>query len=176
VRIGAPLDVVEAGRNPDQGGTGIDRYDMRDHLADSGADEIVLSNGRHKLLLAQDSALGLKFSGLLLCFQFMLRSERVDRDGEVVNAVFDKPFVFKTELDFGDFFVAVAATRIDLAVEVELDSLFRFAGSEKPEGGCSERQQGSDAAATCTQLLIGSSGNSRNMPTPPMHPPRPFGT
>ena len=69
----------------------------------------------------------------------------MDRDSQVINAVFDKTFVFKTELDFSDFFVAVAGERIDLAVEVELDSLLRFAGSEKPEGGCSERQQGSEA-------------------------------
>jgi hypothetical protein len=57
----------------------------------------------------------------------------------------DQTFVFKTELDFSDLFAVGARERINRAVEVELNSLLRFAGSEEPEGRCTKRQYGPGA-------------------------------
>jgi hypothetical protein len=59
--------------------------------------------------------------------------------------VFDESLVFKAELDFGNFLVAVASEGIDFAIEVELNPLLGFAGAKKPEGSGGEGENGGGA-------------------------------
>ena len=94
----------------------------------------------------------------------------MDRHREVVDPVLDEALVLETELDFGYLLVGVAGDGINLAVEVELDALLGLTGAEEPEGGGAEGEQDPTLAATCIQLLTGSSGNWKNTPQPPWGP------
>jgi hypothetical protein len=144
--MSAPLNVLKSGSHPDDRITVVDRHDMSDHLADSGADEVILVAGRFEGSFAENSSGEHQFAGLGFGLEFLFRLEGMQRHGQIVDAVFDKTLVLENELNLGNFFVRIPEERIDLAIEVKLDALLRFGGAHEPESGGAQGKQRSEAA------------------------------
>src|SRR5664279_5370018 len=77
----------------------------------------------------------------------------MQRHRQVVDAVLHITLVFETELDLGNLVFGIAGKRVDLAVQIKLDALFRFAGAHKPESSGAKRQQRPQTAGNRSPAL-----------------------
>lgn len=91
----ASLNIVKPRRNANQGRMRVDRHDVRYHLANSRPYEIVLAKGRRNVCLGKYPPVELQFSRFTLDLQLLLRLERMDRHGQVIDAMFNEALVSK---------------------------------------------------------------------------------